>query len=245
MSGNIDERRPPSAPELAQFREIRRPGYPGPVTVNAPEPSRAVELTVVVPCYNECANVAPLVRLLDAALSGVAWEVVFVDDDSPDGTAAEARRVAQLDPRVRCIRRIGRRGLRIRCGRRRALLLGALGGRDGRRPATRREAPRRHAPRHAHRAVRPRGRQSLRGGRRRGRAVLGMAASVIRVGHSACTAPVADPVDRPDERLLYAAPAAVRAARSGNDGPRLQNPARSCTYRAQTVADHRGPGPVP
>jgi dolichol-phosphate mannosyltransferase len=69
------------------------------------------ELTIVVPCYNERPNVAPLVAKLDAALAGIAWEVVFVDDNSPDGTAAEARRLAQQDARVRCIRRIGRRGL--------------------------------------------------------------------------------------------------------------------------------------
>jgi dolichol-phosphate mannosyltransferase len=70
-----------------------------------------IELTVVVPCYNERANVAPLVAKLDAALGGIDWEVVFVDDDSPDGTAAEARRIARADRRVRCIRRVGRRGL--------------------------------------------------------------------------------------------------------------------------------------
>jgi dolichol-phosphate mannosyltransferase len=74
----------------------------------APQPA---ELTVVVPCYNEQANVAPLVARLDAALTGIAWEVVFVDDDSPDGTADEVRRLARDDPRVRCIRRVGRRGL--------------------------------------------------------------------------------------------------------------------------------------
>jgi dolichol-phosphate mannosyltransferase len=68
-------------------------------------------LTVVVPCYNERPNVAPLVAKLDAALFGIAWEAVFVDDNSPDGTTAEVRRIAQTDPRVRCIRRIGRRGL--------------------------------------------------------------------------------------------------------------------------------------
>jgi hypothetical protein len=68
-------------------------------------------LTVVVPCYNERPNVAPLIARLDAALHGVAWEAVYVDDNSPDGTAAEVRRIAQTDPRVRCIRRIGRRGL--------------------------------------------------------------------------------------------------------------------------------------
>ncbi|WBO58755.1 MULTISPECIES: glycosyltransferase family 2 protein [unclassified Acidocella] len=68
-------------------------------------------LTVVVPCYNERANVAPMVAALDQALHGLDWEVVFVDDDSPDGTSAEAKRLAQGDGRVRCIRRIGRRGL--------------------------------------------------------------------------------------------------------------------------------------
>ena len=71
----------------------------------------APELTVVVPCYNERPNVAPLIAKLDAALYGISWEVVYVDDDSPDGTAAEVRRIAQTDPRVRCLRRIGRRGL--------------------------------------------------------------------------------------------------------------------------------------
>ena len=65
----------------------------------------------MVPCYNERANVAPLIARLDAALYGIAWEVVYVDDNSPDGTAAEVRRIAQTDRRVRCIRRIGRRGL--------------------------------------------------------------------------------------------------------------------------------------
>ena len=69
------------------------------------------ELTVVVPCYNERPNVAPLIEKLHAALFGIAWEVVFVDDNSPDGTTAEVRGIAQTDPRVHCIRRIGRRGL--------------------------------------------------------------------------------------------------------------------------------------
>ena len=68
-------------------------------------------LTVVVPCYNERANVAPMVAALDAALAGLAWEVVFVDDDSPDGTAQTVREIVRVDSRVRCIRRIGRRGL--------------------------------------------------------------------------------------------------------------------------------------
>lgn len=86
---------------------------PGSATDAPPDPPAhgPAELTVVVPCFNERPNVAPLVAKLHAALAGIAWEVVFVDDNSPDGTAAEARRLAQADPRVRCIRRIGRRGL--------------------------------------------------------------------------------------------------------------------------------------
>ena len=64
-----------------------------------------------MPCYNERANVAPMIARLDAALAGLGWEAIFVDDDSPDGTAAEVQHLAAADPRVRCLRRIGRRGL--------------------------------------------------------------------------------------------------------------------------------------
>jgi dolichol-phosphate mannosyltransferase len=68
-------------------------------------------LSVIVPCYNERLNVAPMIAKLGAALAGIAWEAIYVDDDSPDGTASEVRRIAQTDPRIRCIRRVGRRGL--------------------------------------------------------------------------------------------------------------------------------------
>jgi dolichol-phosphate mannosyltransferase len=71
----------------------------------------ATELSIVVPSYNERPNVAPLIAKLDAALDEIAWEVIYVDDDSPDGTADEVRRIAATDTRVRCIRRFGRRGL--------------------------------------------------------------------------------------------------------------------------------------
>ncbi len=79
-----------------------------------PHPLPAL-LAVVIPCYNEAANVAPLVARLDATLGGIAWEAIFVDDDSPDGTAQEARRLAAADPRIRVIRRVGRRGLASAC----------------------------------------------------------------------------------------------------------------------------------
>jgi dolichol-phosphate mannosyltransferase len=71
----------------------------------------APELCVVVPVLNERDNVGPLVAALDHALAGVAWEVMFVDDDSTDGTRDAVRAVALHDPRVRMIHRIGRRGL--------------------------------------------------------------------------------------------------------------------------------------
>lgn len=52
-----------------------------------------------------------LVERLEAALGDLEWEVVYVDDDSPDGTSAKIREVSQTNPRVRCVQRIGRRGL--------------------------------------------------------------------------------------------------------------------------------------
>src|SRR6476659_7752386 len=75
----------------------------------------APELTVVVPTFKERDNVPLLVEKLARALSGIDWEVVFVDDNSPDGTAAAARTLGERDARVRCARRIGRRGLSGAC----------------------------------------------------------------------------------------------------------------------------------
>lgn len=73
------------------------------------------ELTVVVPTFNEAANVAAVVEAVDRALAGVDWELMFVDDDSPDGTAERVRAIAQADRRVRCVQRVGRRGLSSAC----------------------------------------------------------------------------------------------------------------------------------
>jgi dolichol-phosphate mannosyltransferase len=76
---------------------------------------RPAELAIVVPTFNERGNLAELLRRLDAALVGIDWEVVVVDDDSPDRTAAEVRRIGRDDPRVRIVHRIGRRGLSSAC----------------------------------------------------------------------------------------------------------------------------------
>ena len=72
------------------------------------------ELAVIIPTFNERGNVAPMVAALEKALEGIAWEVIFVDDHSPDGTAEAVRAFAD-GPRVRCVERIGRRGLSSAC----------------------------------------------------------------------------------------------------------------------------------
>jgi dolichol-phosphate mannosyltransferase len=72
-------------------------------------------ISIVVPTFNEAHNVPKLVGLLDKALGKIAWEAIIVDDDSPDGTWRVAKQLAAGDPRVRCIRRVGRRGLAGAC----------------------------------------------------------------------------------------------------------------------------------
>jgi len=76
---------------------------------------RPLELSVIVPTYNEAGNLALLIRKLSQVLSGISWEVIFADDNSPDGTHRLAKEIALDDPRVRCLRRVGRRGLAGAC----------------------------------------------------------------------------------------------------------------------------------
>ena len=74
-----------------------------------------VELVVVIPTLNERENVPLIVERLNRVLAGIGWEVIFVDDDSPDGTADAVRALAQRQGNIRCIQRIGRRGLSSAC----------------------------------------------------------------------------------------------------------------------------------
>lgn len=73
------------------------------------------KLSIIVPTYNERDNVAELVQRLRKCLDGHSWEAIIVDDDSSDGTAQIIRDIAKNDSRVRCIQRIGRRGLSSAC----------------------------------------------------------------------------------------------------------------------------------
>jgi dolichol-phosphate mannosyltransferase len=91
------------------------------VTILEAQPSGAATLavtpvlSVIVPTLNERENIEPLLTLITAALPNTAWEVIFVDDDSRDGTPEHVRAQARRDPRVRCVQRIGRRGLATAC----------------------------------------------------------------------------------------------------------------------------------
>src|SRR5580704_3032416 len=75
----------------------------------------AVELTVVIPTLNERDNVPIIAERLGRVLAGIAWEAIFVDDDSADGTADAVRRLAREQGNIRCLQRVGRRGLSSAC----------------------------------------------------------------------------------------------------------------------------------
>lgn len=69
------------------------------------------ELSIVIPTFKEADNVAEIVRRLGDTLTDIGWEIIFVDDASPDGTADVVRKIARTEPRVRVISRHNRRGL--------------------------------------------------------------------------------------------------------------------------------------
>src|SRR5262245_24347335 len=72
-------------------------------------------LTIIIPTPNERDNIEPLVGLLMSTLREIAWEAIFVDDDSRDGTSERVRAIARSNSRIRCLQRIGRRGLATAC----------------------------------------------------------------------------------------------------------------------------------
>jgi len=82
--------------------------------------SAAVEISVVVPVFDEEQNLVPLQAELAAALNGLGepWEVVYVDDRSRDGSLATMLRLRDADPHVRVI------AFRARAGQTAALAAG-------------------------------------------------------------------------------------------------------------------------
>ncbi|CAK0772843.1 dolichol-phosphate mannosyltransferase [Gammaproteobacteria bacterium] len=73
--------------------------------------NQIAELSIIIPTYNETANIIPIVEAINNALPQACWQIIFVDDDSPDGTAETIGRLAKRDSRIRLIHRIGRKGL--------------------------------------------------------------------------------------------------------------------------------------
>ncbi|ODP36510.1 glycosyltransferase [Sphingomonas turrisvirgatae] len=69
------------------------------------------ELAVIVPTFNERDNVRALTEAVAHALSGTSFEIIFVDDDSSDGTREVLSQIAAERGNIRMIHRIGRRGL--------------------------------------------------------------------------------------------------------------------------------------
>jgi dolichol-phosphate mannosyltransferase len=72
-------------------------------------------VSIIVPTLNEKDNVKPLIESLRNVFRNERWEVIFVDDDSPDGTASKLRRIARENHRVRVLQRVGRRSLSSAC----------------------------------------------------------------------------------------------------------------------------------
>ena len=97
------------------------------------------QLSIVVPTFNEAGNVAELRDRVAAALPDIDWEMIYVDDDSPDGTSATVRKeLAQRDSRVRCIQPASAgAGFPIGLHRRHVGFLGTVCGGHRRRSATR------------------------------------------------------------------------------------------------------------
>lgn len=75
-----------------------------PAPLDSTQAAAARQLSIVVPTFNERENVVTLYERLKATLGETPWEVVFVDDNSPDETWQVVRELSQRDPRVRCLR---------------------------------------------------------------------------------------------------------------------------------------------
>jgi len=86
-----------------------------PQVFDDPLPCATIDLSIVVPTFNESNNIRELIARLERTLADIRWELVFVDDNSADGTSRLVREIARRDSRVRCLQRIGRRGLSSAC----------------------------------------------------------------------------------------------------------------------------------
>lgn len=79
------------------------------------QPGSGVLLSIIVPTFNEAGSIGELIRRVGACLPSTPWEMLIVDDESTDGTADIVAELGRDDDRIRCLRRVGRRGLSSAC----------------------------------------------------------------------------------------------------------------------------------
>ena len=68
-------------------------------------------ISIVIPTFNEVKNIIPLLKNLTILVSDFEYEIIVVDDDSPDGTSEEVNKYMKSNKRIKLITRIGRSGL--------------------------------------------------------------------------------------------------------------------------------------
>ncbi|MEM7027870.1 MAG: glycosyltransferase, partial [Pseudomonadota bacterium] len=73
------------------------------------------DISIVIPTYNEKENIDLIFNAIRKSLNSISWEIIFVDDNSPDNTAAFVNAISKTNTNVRCIKRIGKRGLSSAC----------------------------------------------------------------------------------------------------------------------------------
>ena len=86
----------------------------GPLSIPPVDEASGIDLSLILPTYNEGKNIAPIIEQLIPVLDSVAhlqYEIIVVDDDSPDRTWEKALELTEKYPQVRVVRRQGERGL--------------------------------------------------------------------------------------------------------------------------------------
>ena len=68
-------------------------------------------ISIVIPTFNEVKNIIPLLKNLISLINNFEYEIIIVDDDSPDGTAEEINKYMKLNQKIKLITRLGRSGL--------------------------------------------------------------------------------------------------------------------------------------
>ena len=199
----------------------------------------AYDLAIVLPTFNESGNVGPIVDRLEKALKGIRYEVIFVDDDSPDGTADVVRRLARDRDNLRVLQRIGRRGLASAC------IEGILAAAAPYVAVM--DADLQHDESilpEMLRRIREENLDLVVGSRNIAGGSMGEFAALAREAEPAGQAVEPDGrgarVERSHERILHGAPLHLRAVRAPAFGHRLQDSARHRAFGGSGAAHRRG-----